>query len=122
DLTRYQYADQAKLTGEHESIALSAALKADTQSNTQLHNGDVLTIRQLPGWNDLGATIAVKGEVKHPGSYGIRPGERLSSILERAGGFGPDAYPFGVVLQRAQVRELEAKSQDEMILRIKGLQ
>src|SRR5216683_3557010 len=122
DLTKYQYLDQAKLTGEHESIALSAALKADTQSNTPLHNGDVLTIRQLPGWNDLGATIAVKGEVKHPGSYGIRPGERLSSILERAGGFGPDAYPFGVVLQRVQVRELESKAQNEMVLRVKGIQ
>ena len=31
DLTRYQYSDQTKLTGQHESIALSAALKGDTQ-------------------------------------------------------------------------------------------
>ncbi len=122
DLTRYQYLDQTKLSGQHEDIALAAAIKGDTQSNLQLHNGDVLTIRQLPGWNDLGAKISIKGEVKHPGTYGIRPGERLSSVLERAGGFGPDAYPFGAILQRAQVRELEAKSQDEMILRIKGLQ
>jgi polysaccharide export outer membrane protein len=122
DLTRYEYSDQTKLTGQHESIALSAALKGDTQSNTQLHNGDVLTIRQLPGWNDLGATIAVKGEVKHPGAYGIRPGERLSSILERAGGFAPDAYPFGAVLQRVQVRELESKAQNEIVLRVKGIQ
>jgi polysaccharide biosynthesis/export protein len=122
DLTRYQYADQAKLTGQQESIALSAVLKGDTQSNTQLHNGDVLTIRQLPGWNDLGAAIAVKGEVKHPGTYGIRPGERLSSILERAGGFAPDAYPFGAVLQRVQVRELESKAQDQIVLRVKGIQ
>jgi polysaccharide export outer membrane protein len=122
DLTRYEYLDQTKLTGQHEAIALIAALKGDTQSNTQLHNGDVLTVRQLPGWNDLGATIAVKGEVKHPGSYGIRPGERLSSILERAGGFEPDAYPFGAVLQRVQVRELESKAQNQMVLRVKGIQ
>jgi len=122
DLTRYQYLGQAKLTGEHESIELSAALKGDTQTTTPLHNGDVLTIRQLPGWNDLGATIVVKGEVKHPGTYGIRPGERLSSVLERAGGFAPDAYPFGAVLQRVQVRELESQAQNEMVLRIKGIQ
>lgn len=120
DLTTYQYSGQTKLTGQHESIALAAALAGDAKSNPQLHNGDVLTIRQLPGWNDLGATITVKGEVKHPGAYGIRPGERLSSILERAGGFEPDAYPFGAVLQRVQVRELEAKAQDETILRVKG--
>jgi protein involved in polysaccharide export with SLBB domain len=122
DLIRYQYLDQTKLTGQHESITLSAVLKGDTRSNVQLQNGDVLTIRQLPGWSDLGATIAVKGEVKHPGTYGIRPGERLSSILERAGGFGPDAYTFGAVLQRVQVRELESKAQNEMVLRVKGIQ
>ncbi len=122
DLTKYQYSNEAKLTGEHESIALAAALKGDTQSNVQIHNGDVLTIRQLPGWNDLGATITLKGEVKHPGTYGIRPGERLSSVLERAGGFEPDAYPFGAVLQRVQVRELESKAQDQTILRVKGAQ
>lgn len=81
-----------------------------------------MTIRQLPGWNDLGASISVKGEVKHPGTYGIQPGERLSSVLERAGGFQSSAYPYGAILQRVQVRELEAKQQDEMILRVKDAQ
>jgi polysaccharide export outer membrane protein len=122
DLTRYQYSDQANLTGQHETIALSAALEGKTNSNTLLHNGDVLTIRQLPGWNDLGASIAVKGEVKHPGTYGIQPGERLSSVLVRAGGFQADAYPYGAVLQRVQVREMELRSQNEIILRVKGAQ
>jgi protein involved in polysaccharide export with SLBB domain len=122
DLTRYQYSDQTKLTGQHESIALSAAPKGDIQSNNVLQNGDVLTIRQLPGWNDLGASIAVKGEVKHPGTYGIQPGERLSSVLERAGGFQADAYPYGAILQRVQVREMELRSQNEIVLRVKGAQ
>jgi plastocyanin len=39
--------------------------------------------------------------------------------LERAGGFEPGAYPYGAVLQRVQVRELEARQQNEMILRVK---
>jgi protein involved in polysaccharide export with SLBB domain len=122
DLTHFIYANQSKLSGEHEVIAISAALSGDAKSDAVVHNGDVLTIRQLPGWNDLGASISVKGEVKHPGTYGIRPGERLSSILERAGGFQPDAYPYGAVLQRVQVRELEAKNQDQIILRVKDQQ
>ena len=63
-------------------------------------SGRLLTIRQLPGWNDIGSAIAIKGEVAHPGTYGIRPGERLSSVLERAGGFGPLAYTYGAVLMR----------------------
>ena len=119
DLTSYDWTTDAKLSGEHEPIALGAALGGDPKANLPLHNGDVVTIRQLPGWNDLGASIGVKGEVKHPGTYGIRPGERLSSILERAGGFETGAYPYGAVLQRVQVRELEASQQDEMILRVR---
>lgn len=122
DLTKFDYSNQAKLDGQHEVVAISAALAGDTNSNAPLHNGDVLTIRQLPGWQDLGASIALKGEVKHPGTYGIRPGEHLSSILERAGGFGADAYPFGAVLQRVQVREMELQSQNEVILRVKDAQ
>jgi polysaccharide export outer membrane protein len=122
DLTHYSWQGDAKLVGQHETIAIPEALLGDPRSNVSLHNGDVLTIRQLPGWNDLGASIAVKGEVKHPGSYGIRPGERLSSILERAGGFQPDAYAYGAILQRVQVREIESKAQEQMILRVKDME
>lgn len=115
----YGWTNDARLTGKHEAIDIAAALSGDPKANAPLHNGDVLTIRQLPGWNDLGASVTVKGEVKHAGSYGIRPGERLSSILERAGGFEPSAYPYGAILQRVLVRELEAKQRDEMVLRVK---
>jgi protein involved in polysaccharide export with SLBB domain len=122
DLTQYQWSDASKLTGQHQVVALAGALAGDSNSNAALRNGDVLTIRQLPGWNDLGASIALKGELKNPGTYGIRPGERLSSVLERAGGFQPNAFPYGAVLQRQQVRELESKAQAEIITRLKDAQ
>jgi len=122
DLTHFAYPNQTSLAAQHEVIAISAALSGDDNADLAVHNGDVLTIRQLPGWNDLGASISVKGEVKYPGTYGIRPGEHLSSIVERAGGFQPDAYPYGVMLQRVQVRELEARDRDQMIVRINDVQ
>src|SRR5246127_3664229 len=122
DLTHYAWATGGELSGEHQPIAISAALAGESSANLPLSNGDVLTIRQLPGWNDLGAAISVKGEVKNPGTYGIRPGERLSSVLLRAGGFQSDAYVNGAILERVQVRELEAKEQTQMILRIKDLE
>jgi len=121
DLTHYEWTNPEKLSGEHQPIPISAALAGDSSANLPLSNGDVLTIRQLPGWNDLGASISVKGEVKNPGTYGIRPGEKLSSVLMRAGGFQADAYVYGAVLQRTEVRELEGKEQNQMILRVKDL-
>jgi len=119
DLTRYAWASEGELTGQHQSVTISEALAGDKDANVPLSNGDVLTIRQLPNWNDIGASISVKGEVKHPGAYGIRPGEKLSSVLERAGGFGPLAYPYGAVLMRREVREVEVNARLEMVRRLR---
>src|SRR5208283_2753221 len=56
--------------------------------------------------------------VRNPGVYGIRPGERLSSVLKRAGGLLPTAYPMGAIFTRTSVRELQEKSRQELIQRI----
>jgi hypothetical protein len=43
----------------------------------------------------------------------------LSSVIARAGGFGPQAYPYGAVLMRREVRDLEMKSRGELVERVK---
>lgn len=118
DLTHYEWTN-GELSARHDSISISAALAGDASANLPVNNGDVLTIRQLPQWNDLGSYITVKGEVGHPGTYGFRPGEKLSSVLERAGGFGPQAYPYGAVLMRREVREMETNARLEMVRRLR---
>jgi polysaccharide export outer membrane protein len=115
DLTRYDPKITEKQLGEHQDISIGAALAGDANADLPLRDGDVLTIRQLPGWSDIGASISVQGEVEHAGTYGIRPDERLSSVLKRAGGFRPTAYPQGVVLERIEVRNLQEKSRQELI-------
>lgn len=122
DLTRYEWNHKSIITGQHQEVELADALAGSGDTNAPLHNGDVLTIRRIPGWDDLGASISVNGEVMHPGSYGIRPGERLSSILKRAGGFMPDAYPYGAVLVRPEVQTFEDKSQTELVERVREQQ
>jgi polysaccharide export outer membrane protein len=122
DLTRYALGPQTGTSYQNFPVELSAALSGNENNNLQLRDGDVLTIRQTQGWNDIAATASVRGEVQHPGSYGIRPGERLSSVLERAGGFSPQAYPYGAVLMRREVREIEMKSHLALVQRIKAEQ
>jgi len=119
DLIEYPLQNQGAGNGAHHDVRISAALADAPAENLTLHNGDTLTIRQISGWNDLGASIAIRGEVAHPGSYGIRPGERLSSVLARAGGFLPTAYPKGAVFEREDVRALEQKNREELIERIR---
>jgi protein involved in polysaccharide export with SLBB domain len=120
DLTRYAEGDLPRTSTESIPIELSAAMSGNTGENILLKDGDVLSIRQSPGWNDIGASVTVRGEVQHPGSFGIRPGERLSSVLARAGGFSAQAYPYGAVLMRREVRELEMKSHMELVQRVKA--
>ena len=115
DLTSYPEEHGANVGGENRTIAIARALGGEADTDVRLHDGDVLTIRELGGWNDVGATIALQGEVLHPGAYGIREGERLSSILARAGGFRSDAYPYGVVFERAQVRKIEESNRKVLI-------
>jgi len=109
-----------KILGEHENIAIGKAMSGDTDADARLVDGDVLSIRQLSGWSGISASVSVVGEVVHPSVYGIRDGERLSSVLRRAGGFRPGAYVFGAVLDRVQVREFAEKNRQDMIRRIEG--
>lgn len=122
DLTHYVWANDKEVSGQHEPIFLADALTGAPDKNRSLNNGDVLSIRQVQGWEDLGASITLRGEVDHPGTYGIHPGERLSSILLRAGGFASGAYPHGAVLIRAEVQKLEQQSYGELIQRVREQQ
>ena len=122
NLTHYYWTDDKQIMGKQEKIALADALSSNPDSDLTLNNGDVLTVPQVPGLNDLGASIALRGEVMHPGSYGIRPGEKLSSVLLRAGGFSPAAYPYGAVLLRSEVQKIEQRSYSELVERVREQQ
>ena len=56
------------------------------------------------------------GEFKRPGVYAIRKGERLSELIERAGGLTEQAYPIGAIFTRQRVKEQEALAFDRIAL------
>jgi protein involved in polysaccharide export with SLBB domain len=118
DLSSYVVQEGQKVLLTRSTVAVEKALDGDKKADVILKPGDVVSIRQLTGWEDIGATVTVTGEVDHPGAYGIQSGERLSSVLKRAGGFRECAYPSGAILDRAQVRALGEKARQEMIRRI----
>ena len=119
DLTRYLVEHSQAVRGEHLPVPIALALAGEPDTDVHLQDGDVLTIRQLAGWNDVGATITVGGEVAHPGTYGIQENERLSSVIARAGGFRSDAYPYAAVFGRVQVRDLEEKNRAQLIREVR---
>ena len=62
---------------------------------------NVLVFRQ-PNW-ELQRTAVVSGEVRYPGTYSLKTKtERISDIVQRAGGLTPEAYADGVTFVRVK--------------------
>src|SRR6266566_1133255 len=61
---------------------------------------NVLILRQ-PDF-ELQRTVTITGQVRFPGNYALRSkDDRLTDLLERAGGLTPQAYPEGIRFVRA---------------------
>ncbi len=60
-------------------------------------------------------SITLTGEFKRPGTYTIQPGERLSSVIRRAGNFTNVAYLKGAVFTRKAVQVREKEMLDQFV-------
>ena len=111
--------DGKRVVGDLRTVPIGSVVNGnDSNADQPLKAGDILNIHQVAGWTEIGDSITIQGQVAYPGSYGLRDGERLSSVIRRAGGFRATAYAEGTVLVRDEVRELEEKSRQELIRQI----
>jgi polysaccharide biosynthesis/export protein len=119
DLVHYAVLEgtAARPSGE-QTLNLTSALGGEASADVLLNDGDVLTVPQQTRWKDMGATVTLHGEVTKPGVYGIEPGERLSSLLRRAGGMLPTAYPPAAVFERVEVRKMQEQTRQDLIQRM----
>ena len=58
------------------------------------------------------------GEVRFPGRYDIKRGETLVSVLARAGGLTPYAFPEGSVFTREELKRREQEQMDNLAQRM----
>jgi len=61
------------------------------------------------------SVVFVEGEVRRPGYFTLETGEKLSSVLKRAGGFSATAFPEGIVLVRESVRKRQQVELDRFL-------
>lgn len=108
-LTIDAYADRAEIvrtdpvTYQTKVIQFSprALLEGSDVENHLLQRLDQIVVASQHRPPNL---VLVEGELKRPGYFTIEMGERLSSVLRRAGGVTPNAFPAGLVLTRESVR------------------
>jgi len=77
-------------------------LPPSLEANPRLQPGDVLTARLIQDWRHEN-TVVLSGEFRYPGAYTFQPGERISDVVARAGGFSERAFLKGAVFKRKSV-------------------
>jgi len=119
ELTRYQVVNGETRRTELIQVDLAAVLRGDPAANLHLAPFDILSIKEVQAWTDQ-ETITLRGQVKFPGVYSVKPGETLKSIMLRAGGLTPYAFPEGSVFTRKELREREQKELDMLAQRMQS--
>ncbi len=106
ELTRYAIINGGELLVSHLGVDLSAALRGDQAANLELQPKDFLNIKSVQEWG-VQPTVELSGEVRNPGVYPIARGEKLSSVIQRAGGLTGVAFPQGTVFTRLELQQKE---------------
>ena len=117
ELIRYDIVGGKRVKTSILNFDVRLALKGDPAENIRLQPLDVIHIKKIPDWG-VAKTVTVSGEVLFPGAYQIREGERLSDVIERAGGYTPEAYLRGAVFTRESVRATQQQRIKEMMDRL----
>lgn len=102
-----------------------AVLQGDDASNVELMPGDVVTVYsqkdiRVPVGKQT-RLVSVEGEVGAPGVYQLLPGETLPQLIERAGGFTPQAYVYGLEFTREETKRRQRENLAEAMARLEAL-
>jgi protein involved in polysaccharide export with SLBB domain len=125
ELTRYEVVDGKSRKTDVISLDLSpGSVLADGGSHvanldTPIRAYDVLVIKETPDWREQ-ESITLRGEVRFPGTYPIRYGETLSSVIERAGGLTQAAFADGSVFMRRELKEQERQQVERLSNRLQS--
>ena len=101
----------------HKNINLRKALEGDPAHNLVLSANDRLLIKQIGDYQKV-RFINLSGQIMFAGKYPFKKGEKLSELIERAGGYTPHAYLRGAYFTRNRVKSLQQKGLEEMIDRM----
>ena len=112
-----RYANGIKKTADLENISLERILDGGlktipTESQKQFGSinpmdGDLIYIREFPY-----RSAKISGAVKKPCNYTIAAGETLDDLVDIAGGYNSNAYPFGAVYLNNDAKTINEKSKE----------
>jgi protein involved in polysaccharide export with SLBB domain len=98
---------------------LGRAIEGDQADNLPLQANDVITVfsqadLQVP-IGEQSKFVRLEGEFKEAGVYEIQRGETLRHLINRVGGFAPQAYLFGSEFTRESTRVNQQERLDQYV-------
>jgi len=114
DLARYEVRDGQTRRTDVIRVDISRAIADDPAANLTLAPFDFLVVKEISQWAGSQEIVRLEGEVKFAGDYPIERGETLRSVVDRAGGLTPLAFPGGSIFTRETLKERERR-QIEML-------
>jgi len=111
ELARYQIVDGQSRQTQVIDIDLAAVLRNDPAANLKLQPFDLLSVKEISLWGEQ-EQVTLAGQVRFPGTYAIKHGETLKSVLARAGGLTEYAFPEGSVFTRTELQQREQQQLD----------
>lgn len=98
--------------GQNFSFGLKDGFVVDGEAGFELQPYDQVFVRRSPGYNEQ-VNVTVEGEVLYRGDYTLgTKSERLSSLIQRAGGVSRHAYVRGAKLRRVANEEELRRMED----------
>jgi protein involved in polysaccharide export with SLBB domain len=118
DLARYEVRDGQSRKTDVVKIDLGRALAGEMSADLALAPFDFLVVKEISQWSTQ-ETVRLEGQVRFPGEYPIERGETLRSVIARAGGLTPLAFPQGSVFTRESLKERERRQVEILVDRLK---
>jgi protein involved in polysaccharide export with SLBB domain len=75
--------------------------------NIKPNDGDKIYLREHPF-----RIATINGAVLKPGSYKMAEGETLQDLIDKAGGFTSNAYPFGAIYENPEALKINNEAKD----------
>ncbi len=119
ELTRYALMEGEERDTELIQVDLARIRAGDTSADIELRAFDYLNVKEIPRWRDQ-EFVSIRGQVAFPGRYPIYEGETLTSVLDRAGGLTPLAFPRGSVFTRVALKDRERQQLDSLARRLES--
>ena len=91
------------------SIVIKLIKDLEEFTSISVKDNDKFFIRRYPF-----RTVEIKGSVSNPGVYTLQEGDGILELLNRAGGYTKNAYPFAGVLENQKTKEINQEIIDDV--------